>query len=56
MYFEQTLDVLTAIAREKQIKGWTRARKVALIETVNPEWTDLSAEWYRVTDSSLRSE
>ncbi len=43
--FEETPDVRAAIAREKQIKGWTRAKKVALIEAVNPQWHDLSAEW-----------
>ena len=41
-YFEETSDVLAAIAREKQIKGWTRAKKIALIESTNPEWRDLS--------------
>jgi len=46
VYFEQTSDVLSAIAREKQIKGWDRAKKVALIESVNPTWEDLSAFWY----------
>jgi putative endonuclease len=34
-----------AIAREKQLKGWTRARKIALIEQTNPPWLDLSEEW-----------
>jgi hypothetical protein len=33
--------VLAAIVREKQIKGWIRARKIALIESLNPEWRDL---------------
>jgi putative endonuclease len=46
VYFAETNDVREAIAREKQIKGWTRARKVALIEQMNPEWEDLSAIWY----------
>ncbi len=41
-YFESTPNVLAAIAREKQIKGWRRSRKVALIESVNPHWEDLS--------------
>lgn len=45
VYFEETPDVRAAIAREKQIKGWTRAKKVALIEAVNPQWHDLSAKW-----------
>ena len=42
VYFEITPDVLAAIAREKQIKGWTRAKKIALIESVNPAWEDLA--------------
>ena len=45
VYFEETSDVHAAIAREKQIKGWTRAKKVALIQSTNPHWQDLSAEW-----------
>jgi putative endonuclease len=35
-----------AIAREKQIKGWSRAKKVTLIETANPTWTDLAEDWF----------
>ena len=42
VYFEKHEDVDSAIAREKQIKGWTRAKKNALIATINPEWNDLS--------------
>jgi putative endonuclease len=38
--------VNTAIAREKQIKGWLREKKIALIESINPEWKDLSTGWY----------
>ncbi len=45
VYFEVTSDIRAAIAREKQIKSWSRARKNALIETVNPQWKDLSLEW-----------
>ena len=45
VHFEETSDVHAAIAREKQIKGWTRAKKIALIEATNPQWQDLSAEW-----------
>jgi len=44
VYFEESDDVRSAIAREKQIKGWKRARKLALVESVNPEWRDLSQE------------
>ena len=45
IYFETTSDVRSAIEREKQIKGWTRAKKNALIESVNPQWNDISFEW-----------
>lgn len=45
VYFEETRDVNAAIAREKQIKGWLRAKKIALIESMNPRWHDLSSEW-----------
>ena len=45
VYFEDTGDVLAAIAREKQLKRWLRARKVAVIEATNPEWLDLSRGW-----------
>ena len=44
-YYEQTSDVESAIAREKGIKGWRRGKKVALIESSNPQWKDLSLEW-----------
>ncbi len=44
VYFEETNDVTAAIEREKQIKGWLRARKIALIESVNPQWRDLSED------------
>ena len=45
VYFETFGDIREAIAREKQIKGWLRAKKVALIESVNPEWKDLAPGW-----------
>ena len=41
VYFEETSDVRVAIEREKQIKGWNRARKNRLIASINPEWVDL---------------
>ena len=41
VYYEETTDVNSAIAREKQLKGWNRARKNQLIEKVNPNWDDL---------------
>ena len=46
VYYEETSDVRAAIAREKQIKGWLRQKKIALIEAENPDWRDLSEEWY----------
>ena len=46
VYYEETNDVKAAIACEKQIKGWLRRKKIALIESVNPGWKDLSADWY----------
>jgi putative endonuclease len=46
VYYEETNDVQAALAREKQIKGWLRERKIALIKSVNPGWLDLSASWY----------
>ncbi|MFQ5799118.1 MAG: GIY-YIG nuclease family protein [Bacteroidota bacterium] len=46
VYYEATTDIGVAIAREKQIKGWLRAKKIALIESLNPKWEDLSVEWY----------
>jgi len=45
VYYEVTNDVHAALAREKQIKGWRRSKKIALIESVNPQWKDLSADW-----------
>jgi putative endonuclease len=44
VYYEATIDVEAAIRREEQIKGWVRRRKDVLIESVNPEWRDLSGD------------
>ena len=52
-HFEQTSEVESAIAREKQIKGWRRNKKVALIESSNPQWKDLSLEWYSSPEQGL---
>jgi putative endonuclease len=41
VYFEETNDINAAISREKQIKGWLRKKKIALIESMNPDWKDL---------------
>jgi putative endonuclease len=54
VYYEETPDVTAAIAREKQIKGWLRKKKVALIESFNPGWKDLSEGWY--DQNVIRSE
>jgi putative endonuclease len=58
VYFEDTFSVEAAIMREKQIKGWLRKKKIALIETMNPKWDDLAADWFsnkQASDPSLRS-
>ena len=47
VYFEEYSRIEQAIAREKQIKRWSRAKKDFLINSVNPEWKDLAADWYR---------
>ena len=46
VYYEQFGDIRAAIGREKQIKGWLRAKKIALIQPMNPQWKDLSVDWY----------
>ena len=46
VYFETTANIDSAIEREKQLKGWIRAKKVELINNSNPEWTDLSSGWF----------
>jgi putative endonuclease len=46
LYFASYDDVHKAIAREKQLKGWSRRKKIALIESRNPHWVDLAKEWY----------
>ena len=46
VYYEETHDITASIAREKQIKGWTRIKKNILINELNPTWNDLSLEWF----------
>ena len=46
VYCESSNNIEDAIRREKQIKGWLRSRKIALVETGNPQWDDLSEEWF----------
>jgi putative endonuclease len=45
VYHEVFSNVREAIAREKQVKDWRREKKIALIESLNPTWKDLSADW-----------
>ena len=45
VWFERYTVVQTAIAREKQLKGWRRTKKIALIVAMHPTWRDLSEEW-----------
>jgi len=46
VFYEHFRDVNAAIAREKQLKGWRRAKKVAMIEGQNLGWEDLAADWW----------
>ena len=53
VWYEVLAVMLEAIRREKQIKRWRRAWKLELIETQNPEWRDLSDEWFEVPEGPL---
>jgi len=56
VWYQTFSDVREAIDWEKRIKGWLRSKKLALIESKNSSWADLSEGWYGEEDSSLRSE
>jgi len=63
VYYETFRYVNNCIAREKQIKAWSRTKKIALVRAFNPSWEDLAADWGTEivpftpkADSSLRSE
>ena len=45
VHYESFDDVHRAIGREKELKSWTRAKKIALIESRNPRWIDLAEHW-----------
>ncbi|HEV2113110.1 MAG TPA: GIY-YIG nuclease family protein [Terriglobales bacterium] len=45
VYFESFDDVRKAIDREKEVKGWSRKKRIALIESMNPRWEDLALNW-----------
>ena len=46
IYFEEGQDITDAIAREKEIKGWRREKKLALVRELNPRFEDLAADWF----------
>jgi putative endonuclease len=50
VYFEETPSARSAFERERQIKGWSRKKKVRLIEASNGEWRDLAVEWFPETE------
>ena len=54
VWFEHYKYVYAALEREKQIKGWARAKKIELIERMNPSWSDLSEAWRAATADPLR--
>jgi len=59
VYYEHSNDVVAAIAREKQLKNWRREKRIALIERMNPTWSDLSREMFgevEVADESVADE
>jgi putative endonuclease len=55
VYFEHFQYVLNAIAREKEIKKWTRAQKITLIESINPTWSDLAESFEEAIEPLLPS-
>jgi putative endonuclease len=52
VYFEETPSARAAFEREHQIKGWSRAKKIQLIESVNAGWLDLAQDWFERSSSS----
>ncbi len=48
VWYERYVYIDNAIAREKQLKGWRRSKKIALIEKINSTWEDLSEGWYTI--------
>ena len=55
VYYEMTDDVGYAIKREKQIKGWSRKKKIKLITSINPKWEDLARDWFSNQNRTLSS-
>jgi putative endonuclease len=56
VWHQQFSQVSDAIQREKELKGWTRAKKIALIQSTNPTWEDLSDQWYRSNSANLTAQ
>jgi putative endonuclease len=54
VYYEVFHYVNNAIRREKQVKGWKRERKIALIESINPSWRDLSKDFQRIYEPETK--
>jgi len=54
VWFENFGQVSDAIAREKQLKGWRREKKIVLIEKTNPTWQDLSWDWYEYEPADFK--
>lgn len=54
VWFEGHQDAGVAGAQEKQLKGWRREKKIALIEKMNPAWVDLSRDWYDVEPADYK--
>ena len=50
VWYEVTTSAVDAVAREREIKGWRREKKVELIESENPSWTDLAKDWWSVVE------
>jgi putative endonuclease len=50
VYFEETSSAVSAFERERQIKGWSREKKLRLIESVNAGWLDLAVDWFPKTE------
>jgi putative endonuclease len=54
VWFQSFNEVSDAIDREKELKGWRREKKIALIEQANPTWQDLSRDWYELEPADHR--
>jgi putative endonuclease len=54
VWFEAHQNIAMAITREKELKGWRRTKKIALIESINPVWADLSRDWYDYEPADYR--